>query len=63
MGNGAEVKIDGSVSHAQRNAGDLHRALGMRDDPEQPTVGSPHPGAERHSHFRGFHTEQNSEQR
>jgi hypothetical protein len=50
-GNGAEVKIDGSVSHAQRNAGDLHHALGMRDNPEQPTVGSFHPGAERHFDF------------
>lgn len=61
-GNRAEVKIDGLVSHAQRNAGDLHHTLGMRDGPDQHTVGSFHPGAERHSQFRGFHTNQHSEQ-
>jgi hypothetical protein len=34
----------------------------MRDDPEQSTVGSFRPGAERHSHFRSFHTDQYTEQ-
>ena len=65
-GNGAEAKIDGLVSHAQRSAGDRHRALGVRADSEQPTVDSSHPG-EHHTQFRGYFTdpypEQNSEQR
>lgn len=34
----------------------------MRGVPEQPTVDSLHPGAERHSHFPGFYTDQYSEQ-
>jgi hypothetical protein len=62
-GNSAEVKIDGSVSHGQRSAADLHHAFGVRGVPGQSTIDSTHPGAKRHAHFGGFYTDKYAEQR